>query len=67
MQDLAQVFLYAWRWLKKGSKHVALPSAANKTNGGTVVSILSFFSHVDCPLIYLLYGTQQDAYYIRSN
>jgi hypothetical protein len=40
---------------RKGSKHVALPSTANKTSVDTVVSICLFqnYGYVDCPIIYL--------------
>jgi hypothetical protein len=49
---------------RKGSKHVALPPTANKTNVDTVVYILSQnYCYVDCPIIYVSYDTQQDAYH----
>jgi hypothetical protein len=45
---------------REGSKHVALPPTANKTNVDTVVPILSFSELLLCRL------TQQDAYHKSS-
>jgi hypothetical protein len=46
-----------------------LPPIANKTNVDTVVSICLFQNYccVDCPIIYLSYDTQQDAFHKRCD